>query len=251
MKRVSVSRFFEAPPGSLFYIPHYAGHGTMEKFSPLFVKGETFPRRNGDVDARERHIVEDYRCTYRPFGPEEVTGNVLLLDCSIYLDPQTTAAATKCAPEPIHGSPYTVFLMLEAKEVNALAEVLLRSPVVREAHVPATASSSPNDDSIHPGEFLKKAIMDRLGIGAVELAHRLGVHSEIVENIVSGAVPMTPWFAIRLAKLFDEPASFWIGLQKQFDLKQAEASARAGEVTKGIVPWPRNENGQLVPRQKS
>ena len=75
-------------------------------------------------------------------------------------------------------------------------------------------------------EFLKP-----MGISQSELAERIHVPYQRVNELVNGKRGVTPATALRLAKLFGMSAGFWMNLQLRWDLfhaQHAEAEALKG-----------------------
>lgn len=78
----------------------------------------------------------------------------------------------------------------------------------------------------HPGEMLLKEFLEPLGLTQKELAERLHVPYQRVNELVKGKRGMTPSTALRLAKFFGNSPDFWLNLQLRWDLyhvQQAEA----------------------------
>lgn len=74
---------------------------------------------------------------------------------------------------------------------------------------------------IHPGEYLRDEL-DALGISARAFADALGVPHNRIAAILRGQRAVTADTAIRLAAYFGTSAEVWIGLQKSYELKNAE-----------------------------
>ena len=74
-------------------------------------------------------------------------------------------------------------------------------------------------------EFLKP-----LGLTQVDLARRIDVPFQRVNQIVRGRRAMSPDTALRLARLFGTTPGFWLSLQQRWDLHQALRSAQARQI---------------------
>jgi addiction module HigA family antidote len=74
-------------------------------------------------------------------------------------------------------------------------------------------------------EFLKP-----LGISQSAFAVRLGVSFPRLNEIVRGKRAVTPDTALRLARVLGMSASFWLGLQMDWDLWHAMRDAGAEEI---------------------
>ncbi len=75
---------------------------------------------------------------------------------------------------------------------------------------------------MHPGEVLKTLYLDPLDMGAIALARRLGVPRTRIERLIKGQTGMTPDTALRLAKAFSTTPQYWMNLQANFDMAEAE-----------------------------
>lgn len=74
---------------------------------------------------------------------------------------------------------------------------------------------------IHPGEILMEEFMKPLGISQNQLGHDLGVSPRRINEIVHARRSITADSALRLARYFGNSASFWMGLQMDYDLDTA------------------------------
>ena len=83
----------------------------------------------------------------------------------------------------------------------------------------STNSRLPN---IHPGEVLHEEFMIPMGISQNRLARDIGVPPNRVHAIVHGQRSVTADTALRLARYFGTSAEFWLGMQIQYDLEEAE-----------------------------
>lgn len=74
----------------------------------------------------------------------------------------------------------------------------------------------------HPGEVLKELYLTPLGMSAMALARRLELPRTRIERLVKGATGMTPDTALRLARFFGTTPQYWMAMQVNFDMSQAE-----------------------------
>ena len=81
--------------------------------------------------------------------------------------------------------------------------------------------------STHPGEILKKEFLEPRGMTQTELAGRLEVPYQRVNQIVNRRRAITPDTALRLARLFGTTPEFWLDLQLRWDLKEAGHRTKA------------------------
>src|SRR5882762_11089866 len=75
---------------------------------------------------------------------------------------------------------------------------------------------------IHPGEVLREDFLAPMRLSPYAVARALGVPRTRIERLARGETPVTADTALRLARYFGTTASFWMGLQAQHDLEQAE-----------------------------
>lgn len=77
-------------------------------------------------------------------------------------------------------------------------------------------------DNIHPGEILLEEFLQPMNLSQNALARSIGVPPRRVNEIVLGKRAITADTAVRLAKFFGTSAKFWMGLQDDYDLEEAE-----------------------------
>jgi len=75
----------------------------------------------------------------------------------------------------------------------------------------------------HPGELLREEVLLPLGIEVTEAAHRLGVARTTLSRVLHGHAGISPNLAIRLEKAGVSTARFWMALQANYELSQAES----------------------------
>ncbi|HUF04981.1 MAG TPA: HigA family addiction module antitoxin [Aridibacter sp.] len=74
----------------------------------------------------------------------------------------------------------------------------------------------------HPGEMLRAEFLGPLGITQSELAEKIGVPFQRINELVNGKRGITPSTALRLAKFFGTTPGFWMNLQMRLDLYNAQ-----------------------------
>lgn len=79
----------------------------------------------------------------------------------------------------------------------------------------------------HPGEILRLEFLDEMNLTQYRLAVDTGLPHSRVTAIIKGQRAVTPDTALRLARYFGNSAEFWIGLQKEYDLRKARAALGA------------------------
>ena len=72
-----------------------------------------------------------------------------------------------------------------------------------------------------PGEFVREFI-DDLAISQSELARRIRVPFQRVNDVIHGRRAMTPSTALRLSKFFGNSAAFWMNAQLAHDLYETQ-----------------------------
>lgn len=76
--------------------------------------------------------------------------------------------------------------------------------------------------NIHPGEILKLEFLEPLDITPYRLSKDLGVAQTRISEILAGKRSVTADTALRLSRYFSNSAQFWLNLQTQYDLRQAQ-----------------------------
>ena len=80
---------------------------------------------------------------------------------------------------------------------------------------------------VHPGEILNEEFLKPMGISQNKLGKDLGVSPRRINEIVHGKRSVTADTALRLSVYFGNSASFWLGLQMDYDLDIAEDTLSA------------------------
>jgi addiction module HigA family antidote len=75
---------------------------------------------------------------------------------------------------------------------------------------------------IHPGEILLEEFLKPMEISQNKLGRELGVSPRRINEIIHGKRSMTADTALRLSIFFGNSASFWLGLQMDYDLDVAQ-----------------------------
>ena len=92
---------------------------------------------------------------------------------------------------------------------------------------------------IHPGEILREEFLKPLSMSMNQLALALRVPANRINQIVSGQRAISADTAFRLARYFGVGADFWLGLQMQFSLEQAEDEL-AEKIAREVQPREKN-----------
>jgi len=73
----------------------------------------------------------------------------------------------------------------------------------------------------HPGEFIKEAYLEPLGVSPRSVALRLGVAPSTFSRLLNGQCGVSPEMALRLSKCLGRTPESWLTLQHNHDLWQA------------------------------
>ena len=74
----------------------------------------------------------------------------------------------------------------------------------------------------HPGEMLREEYMPDYNLTVSELARRIGVSRQSVNELVHERRSLSTEMAVRLARLFDDSPQSWLNLQRNVDLWDVE-----------------------------
>jgi len=81
--------------------------------------------------------------------------------------------------------------------------------------------------TIHPGEILLEEFIRPMGLSLASVARATGIPASRLTEITKGRRSVTAETALRLAKFFGTSAAFWVGLQAEHDLEEAERAVGA------------------------
>ena len=76
---------------------------------------------------------------------------------------------------------------------------------------------------IHPGEMLREDVLPALGRPKTEIARLLGISRQTLYDILGEKQPVTAQMALRIGKMCGNGPDIWLGLQRTYDLRIAEA----------------------------
>ena len=82
----------------------------------------------------------------------------------------------------------------------------------------------------HPGELLKTGYIDELKLSVAKVALMLGVSRKTVYDIVNCKVSITPVMALKIAKVFNSDAEFWLDMQMKYDLFNARQNTNLDNI---------------------
>ena len=87
----------------------------------------------------------------------------------------------------------------------------------------------------HPGNIIKEDYLLPLSITIKDMAETLGISRKTLSKIINERGSITPDMALRLSRAFDTSPDFWLNLQKNYDLWQAETLSKEWQKVK---PFP-------------
>ena len=89
-------------------------------------------------------------------------------------------------------------------------------------------------NNIHPGKILLEEFLIPLNISQNKLANAMGVPPRRINEVVLGKRAVTADTALRLAKVFGNSVQFWMGLQDEYEIREAKVMIQ--EQLERVVP---------------
>ncbi|KAI3489609.1 hypothetical protein L1887_46661 [Cichorium endivia] len=80
-----------------------------------------------------------------------------------------------------------------------------------------------------PGDVLQYEYLEPLNLKISDLAEMLNVHRNTISALVNNNRKLTADMAIKLAKAFDTTIEFWLNLQLNVDIWEAQSNSRTQE----------------------
>jgi len=96
----------------------------------------------------------------------------------------------------------------------------------------------------HPGGFIRRQIVEPLGLSVTEAAKVLGVSRSALSNLFNGNADLTGDMAMRVEKAFGADMETLMRMQLSFDLAEARKREREIHVRRYRVPA---SHARLVP----
>jgi antitoxin HigA-1 len=93
-----------------------------------------------------------------------------------------------------------------------------------------------NREPVSPGEMLAEEFMKPLGLTQTELARRLGIRRDRLNEIINGRRAVTPSTALLLARAFGTSPEFWLNGQLTLDLYRAQHDEREIAAVSKVKP---------------
>ena len=88
----------------------------------------------------------------------------------------------------------------------------------------------------HPGKIIKEDYLIPLSVTINDMASILGVSRKTLSKIINERGAITPDMALRLSRALDTTSIFWLNLQKNFDLWQAEHASNEWQSVQPFSP---------------
>ena len=82
----------------------------------------------------------------------------------------------------------------------------------------------------HPGEIIKEAYLEPLGLTVTEAAKALKVTRKTLSAIINRRAGISPAMAIRLSKAFNTTPQLWLNMQQSYDLWHAQNETDISDV---------------------
>jgi len=76
--------------------------------------------------------------------------------------------------------------------------------------------------NIMPGEILQEEFLTPMGISQYRLAKELNIPQTRISGIINSSRRITADTALRLSLFFGNSAKFWLGLQDDYDIENAQ-----------------------------
>jgi len=77
--------------------------------------------------------------------------------------------------------------------------------------------------NITPGEVLQEEFLIPMGISQYRLSKELNIPQTRISGIINGSRKISADTALRLSMFFGNSAKFWLGLQNDFDIENAQS----------------------------
>ncbi len=87
----------------------------------------------------------------------------------------------------------------------------------------------------HPGEFIKEAYLEPLGVSPRSVALKLKVAPSTFSRIIKGQSAISPEMALRLSICLGRSPESWLLMQDSFDLWQAKQSIDFSEIEPLVI----------------
>ncbi|MFW6271073.1 MAG: HigA family addiction module antitoxin [Bacillota bacterium] len=109
------------------------------------------------------------------------------------------------------------------------------------------------DVAVPPGDTLKE-LLEVNNMTQAELANRIDMSNKHINQIIKGKTSLTPETALKLEKIFDPPASFWLNLEANFQAAEARLKDKGKKSEQNIakkIPYSEMEKLSWVEKTDS
>ncbi len=89
---------------------------------------------------------------------------------------------------------------------------------------------------IHPGEILREEYLEPTGMSVNALSKALRVPATRMNEIVRENRGITADTAMRLARYFNTSERFWLNLQMEYELREAQVQ-RGSRIAEEVAPY--------------
>lgn len=90
--------------------------------------------------------------------------------------------------------------------------------------------------NVHPGDILLEDFLKPLGLSQNALARAIGVSPRRINEICHRQRAVTADTALRLSRYFGLNQRFWLGLQMDYDLEEAETAFNYSSIKRAHLP---------------
>ena len=73
-------------------------------------------------------------------------------------------------------------------------------------------------EPVHPGRIIKKDYIEPLNLSITKLAEHLNVSRQTVSKLINEKTVVSTDMAIRLSIVFDTTPTFWLNLQRSYNM---------------------------------
>lgn len=87
----------------------------------------------------------------------------------------------------------------------------------------------------HPGIDLKE-VLEEIGLSQVDLAKYTGIPASRISEVVNGRRSITAEYSIRLGQFFGQDDSFWLNMQKEFEIRRIKR-LKANKIKTEVKPF--------------
>ena len=84
----------------------------------------------------------------------------------------------------------------------------------------------------HPGALLREITLPALKISNEEVASRLGISRQTLDDLLDEKQPVTANLAVRLGAMFDNDPRFWLNMQNAVDVWDARREVDVSAIPK-------------------